>query len=287
MKNLIDYILLEELGISNDVVTITSKVKSEIGKDYTQNSGVRDEDYRWLPLSTSEKILTFHRCISIKFESDTFLIKYYVVDDGINKNSTIQKYFRKYFSGFDIKANELKLFLIGDGKRIFWQKTDATLQHEIEHWYQQYRKGDDLINQSHLKKYNKYRDLVKSNDPIKQNIGLIYYYFEKIEHDAIMNGLYNMIMSTNSVSYVDKPENILKEYQHYKNINEIKKIIDSIEKDEVYKSVFVNALNDINKSFDSFIKVANKVINMYAKGFGRTLYKAKKDLDERYKNMIN
>ena len=287
MKNLIDYILLEELGISNDVVTITSKVKSEIGKDYTQNSGVRDEDYRWLPLSASEKILVFHRCIPIKFESDTFLVKYYVVDDGINKNSTIQKYFRKYFSSFDIKANELKLFLIGDGKRIFWQRTDATLQHEVEHWYQQYRKGDDLINQLHLKKYNKYRDLVKSNDPIKQNIGMIYYYFEKIEHDAIMNGLYNMVMSTNSVSYVDKPENILKEYLHYNNINGIKKTVELIGKDEVYKSKYVNALNDINKSFDSFIKVANKVINMYTKGFGRTLYKAKKYLDERYKNMIN
>ena len=100
---------------SNDVVAITSKVKSEIGKDYTQNSGVRDEDYRSLPLSTSEKILAFHHCIPIKFESDTFLVKYYVVDDGINKNSTIQKYFRKYFSGFNIKANELTLFLIGDG----------------------------------------------------------------------------------------------------------------------------------------------------------------------------
>lgn len=287
MKQLIDYILLEELGISKDVISIVSKVKSEVGKDYARNSGIRDEDYIWLHLSSTEKILAFHRSISIKFESNIIPIKYYVVDDGTNKNSIIQKYFRKYFSGFDIKNNSLTLFLTGDGKKISWQKRDSTLQHEIEHWYQQYRKGSDLIDDRHLKRYNKHRDLVKSGDPIKTNIGMIYYYSEKIEHDAIMNGLYNQIIEVNSVSYIESPEDILKEYLHYNNIDGIRKTIEMIAQDDSYKKKYEDAVSEIGMNFNSFIKLANRTVNMYIKGFGRTLVKAKKDLDERYKNMIN
>ena len=287
MKQLIDYILLEELGISNDVISIVSKVKSEIGKDYAQNSGVRNEDYIWLQLSSTEKILAFHRSISIKFKSTTIPIEYYVVDDGTNKNSIIQKYFRKYFSGFDVKNNNLTLFLTGDSKKIDWQKKDSTIQHEIEHWYQQYRKGSDLIDDRHLKRYNKYRNLIKSGDPIKANIGMIYYYSEKIEHDAIMNGLYNEVIEVNSVSYIEKPEDILKEYLHYNNIDGIRKTIEMIAQDDSYKKKYEDAMHEIGMNFNSFIKLANRTINMYIKGFGRTLVKAKKDLDEKYKNVIN
>ena len=35
-----------------------------------------------------------------------------------------------------------------------------------------------------------------------------------------------------------------------------------------------------------FIKTANSVVNEYIKGFGRTIYKAKRDLEEKYKNTI-
>ena len=102
-----------------------------------------------------------------------------------------------------------------------------------------------------------------------------------------MNGLYNKIMGTNALSMIEKPEDILKDYVHYLNIDAIRNDIISLDTDDKRKQMFVNVLNEINKNYDSFIKLANRTIDMYIKGFARTVYKTKKDLAEQYKNTIH
>ena len=287
MKSLIDYIILEELGISNDVIALTNKVKSTIGKDYAQHVGTNTSCNITIPIASNSSVIGFTRSIVVKFIDTNINITYYVVDETQVNHSDIKTYLQKYNSSFNIKTNNLKLFLLGDGKKISWQYNDATIQHEIEHWYQQYRKGDELLNASHMKKYAFARHLLNSNDPIKRNIGFIYYYSEKIEHSAIMNGLYNKIMGTNALSMIEKPEDILKDYVHYLNIDAIRNDIISLDTDDKRKQMFVNVLNEINKNYDSFIKLANRTIDMYIKGFARTVYKTKKDLAEQYKNTIH
>lgn len=287
MKSLIDYIILEELGISNDVIALTNKVKSAIGKDYAQHVGTNTSYNITIPIASNLSVIGFKRSIVVKFIDTDINITYYVVDDTRAKYSAIKTYLQKYNSNFNIKTNNLTLFLTGDGKKISWQYSDATIQHEIEHWYQQYRKGDELLDTSHMKKYAFTQRLLNSNSPIKRNIGFIYYYSEKIEHSAIMNGLYNKIMGTNALSMIEKPEDILKDYVHYSNIDAIRNDIISLDKNDKRKQMFVDVLNKINKSYDSFIKLANRTIDMYIKGFARTVYKAKKDLAEQYKNTIH
>jgi hypothetical protein len=286
MKSLIDYIILEELGISNDVIALTSKVKSVIGNDYAKCENTGDKFLVSIPLTPNDDIIVLKRVMKIKFFDESVTVTYYVIDDTRWKNSAINSYFRRYHSHFNIDTNELKLFLAGDGIKISWHRSDSTLQHEIEHWYQQYRKGDVLLDAKHMKRYKFAQDLIRDANPIKRHIGFVYYYAENIEHAAIMNGLYAKIMSTNATSMIEKPEDILKEYLHYKNINNIRTVTYNLEKDAKYKQRIIDALADINKTYDSFIKLSNKTINNYIKGFGRTIYKAKKDLDEQYKNII-
>lgn len=286
MKSLIDYIILEELGISNDVIALTSKLKSAIGKDYAKCENTGNMFLVRIPLLPNDDIIALKREKKIKFFNKSVTVTYYVIDDTRWKNSTINSYFQRYHSNFNIDTNELKLFIAGDGKKISWDRSDSTLQHEIDHWYQQYRKGDALLDAKHMKKYKFAQDLIRDTNPVKRNIGFVYYYAENIEHAAIMNGLYAQIMSTNAVSMIEKPEDILKEYLHYKNIDAIRTDIYSLEKDAKRKQLLIDALADINKTYDSFIKLANKTIDNYIKGFARTVYKAKKDLDEQYKNII-
>lgn len=285
MKQLIDYILLEELGISNEVIKITSMIKNEIANDYIQNNN-NPENLRWLHLSSNESVSVFKNALTVKFKSTEIIINYYVINRDICEDSTVRKFINTYNSKFDLKTNKLILFLIADKKKIYWNVCSDTLQHEIEHWYQQYRKGNELIKFNHLKKYNNHLELINSDNPFKHNIGLIYYYSEKFEHDAIMNGLYNKIMEVNSISFVEKPENILKEFLHYKNIKAIQQIIHLIETDNKIKNVYFNILKDMNKNFDSFIKLAKHTVLMYIKGFGRTLYKTKKDINSKFENFI-
>lgn len=286
MKSLIDYIILEELGISNDVISITAKLKSVIGKDYAQNYGTDMNMFGNLPISSSEKVVVFYRSFNTKFIDQNINITYYVLNEMNNKRSVINTYLQRYHSNFNIDTNTITLFLIGDERKIFWTHTDATIQHEIEHWYQQYRKGSELLSRSSMKRYKFAQKLLRSDNRIEKNIGFIYYYSEHIEHAAIMNGLYAKIMTTNAVSMIEKPEDILKEYIHYENIDGIRKELENLQKDEQLKLKFIEVLRGLNKSYESFIKLANKTVNEYIKGFGRTLYKAKKDLDEQYKNVI-
>lgn len=286
MKSLIDYIILEELGISNDVIALTSKLKSAIGKDYVKCKNTGNTFLVRIPLLPNDDIIVLKREKKIKFFNTSITVTYYVIDDTRWKNSIVNLYFQRYHSNFNNDTNELKLFLAGDGKKISWDRSDSTLQHEIEHWYQQYRKGDALLDAKHMKKYTFAQNLLKDTNPVKRNIGFVYYYAENIEHAAIMNGLYAKIMSTNAISMIENPEDILKEYLHYKNIDVIRTDIYSLEKDAKLKQLFIDALADINKTYDSFIKLANKTIDKYIKGFARTIYKAKKDLDEQYKNII-
>ena len=286
MKSLIDYIILEELGISNDVIALTAKIKSTIGKDYAKCENTGDKFLVKLRLLPNDEVIVLKRKKKVKFFDKTITVIYYVIDDTRHKNSAINSYFQRYLSHFNIVTNELKLFLAGDGKKISWKRSDSTLQHEVEHWYQQYRKGDALLNAKHMKKYNFAQNLIKDKNPIKRDIGLVYYYAEDIERAAIMNGLYALIMSRNAESMIEKPEDVLKEYPHYKNIAAIRDDIYGLEKNAKRKQLIIDALADINKTYDSFIKLANKTVDQYIKGFGRTICKAKKDLDEQYKNII-
>lgn len=278
---MLNKILNEELGISNEVVRLVSKIKSVIGSDYNRNKDDKNL-YVKLKITTLKKLQTFCNNIII----DNIKIQYYVVD-GDKYENYLSSYYHLYLSSFDLDTNEIILFLHSNNNKIYWGKCIEALQHEVEHWFEQQQKGKKLLSDKDIAKYQKYANLRKSSDPYERNIGLIYYYYTKVERNAIMNGLYAKIMDFNEYSYVVNPEDVLKDDNHYNNIKGIETVLNRINMSKTYKNTykFYTDKNDIN--FNSFLKVMNYVVNEYIKKFGRTIYKARKDLQTKYKNIIN
>lgn len=277
-------ILNEELGISNDVISLKSKIKNLISNDYATNKD-NNKFYGMLPITPKKRLLTYHNTLTIPFNDIDINVRYYVIDEAKDARY-IDLYHSKYSSSFELSENKLHLFLSKKRNKINWMEYNETLQHEIEHWYQQYKKGNSLLSDNHIKKYNKYKVLRNGKTQTERNIGMIYYYDERIEHDAIMNGLYSKIMSMNEIANAIDPIDILKSYRHYTNIKAIQSIIEIINNNIYVKKEYADVLDSINKNISSFIKTANNVVNEYIKGFGRTIYKAKRDLEEKYKNTI-
>lgn len=279
---MINDMLNEELGISNDVITLVNRIKNLISDNYGKNKHDKSL-YGYLRLSNGKKILSFCNTINIKFNNDILNVTYYVVDCD---NDNLEQYNIEYSSSFDLLSGDIELFLHTKNNKINWIDASENIQHEIQHWYQQKQKGKSLLNNKKISKYIDHSILRNSNNNADRIIGFVYYYYERIEYNAVMNGLYSTIMSYNEHSYIAEPVEILKNYHHYKKIKTLKDFIDVINSDEEYKNLFIDILKQYNKNFSSFMRIVNTVVNEYIRGFGKTLYKAKKDLEEKYKYTI-
>lgn len=276
-------ILNEELGISNSVSLLTLKIKNLISNDYAKNFNNYSLIVEYEIIKNSF-INLYKNVLNVTFESEDIKIIYYVLNtDNQNLINFYNNKCHSYFSD-----NSLILFLSCNlnNNKINWLNYSGILQHEVEHYFQSYKKNSTLLSPIKQQKYNKYVKLAKSNDYIDAIIGFTYYYYTKIEQNAIMNQLYREIMDNNKDGLRNNPKDILINNVHYSNINNIKKFIDSLDSNNIYKDNLKEHLTVIGKSYNSFIKTANIVINEYIKKFGRTLYKANKDIDKLYENVL-
>lgn len=284
-------ILNEELGIANKVTEITTKIRNFVSNDYARN--INTNKYVNLSIRISnfvnrnKKLKAFNDTIIINPASDNIKVIYFIVDADSYDKEMITMYREVYSSLFDLDTNEITLFLYSKNNKIVWRDVIEDIQHEIEHWYEQSEKGKRLLNKKVIKRYKNYEKLRKSSYNFERVIGMVYYYYEKFERNAIMNGLYSKIMEYNEIDYVIDPIEVLKEYIHYKNIKAFKDMLNSINNNEAYKEEWIEMLKKHNKSLESFIRVTNIVVNEYIKAFGRTIYKARKDLEEMHKTKIH
>lgn len=279
---MISRVLNEELGISNDVNLIVTRIKNLVSDDYARNEEDDSKRVR-LKLSPRKNIPSFKNTIYVDFEQEKIKVVYYVVKE---KTIGFLTYKNLYKSYYDTKDNYIRLYLSEKNGKINWIHYANTLQHEVEHFYQQYKKGKSLLNDKNLEKYDKNRKLRNSNNLYEKIIGFVYYYYNKIERNAIMNGLYRSIMENNEEDYIIEPEEILKNDTHYKNIQVIDKCLKDIESDEEKRQWWVESVENIGKNFNSFMRIMKVVVNEYTNSFARTIHKAKKDLEEKYKNRI-
>ena len=284
-------ILNEELGIANKVTEISTKIRNLVSDDYARNINTN----RYVNLSIrisnfvnrNKKLKAFNDIIIINPDSDNIKVRFYVVDVDSYDSELITLYKEGFDSSFDIETCEITLFLLSKNNKIVWRDVIEDIQHEIEHWYEQKEKGKSLLNKKVINRYKKYQKLRRSSYNFERVLGMVYYYYEKFERNAIMNGLYSKIMEYNEIDYVIDPIEVLKDYIHYKNIKTLKDILNLIDNDEAYKEEWIEMLKKHNKSLESFIRVTNIVVNEYIKAFGRTIYKARKDLEEMHKTKIH
>lgn len=267
---MINRILNEELSISNDVNDLTIKIKNLISNDYARNIGC-ERCYTILYKGFNREV--FSNEITINYDNKSIIVVYYVLEDAS------QEIIKQYNSIFNSTSNNrilrLKLYLTSHNNKINWKKNSRDLQHEVEHLFQLIKKGKDLLSDKQFYEYNKLKALTTHNDYYDQIIGYTYYYYNKAERNAIINGLYREIVDLNTDGLVTDPLEIIKKSPYYNNIQIIKNTIENHKNHEQLE----NRLKNINKTLKQYLRIANIMINEYSKAFGRLLYKVKKDIE--------
>lgn len=272
-------VLNEELHISNDVNYLTSKIKSIIGNNYNKNKNFI-KNYGKVLLNFDH--ILFHNDIDVYMDNIniTLSIKYYVLE---NASEHVKKeYLIKFPSTSNNGEYELTLYLTSNYDKINWHLHSKTIQHEVEHLYQLYKKQRPLLSQKQASEYNKMSKLMSSDDYTEKIIGFTYYYYTRVEKNAIINELYREIMDLYVPGMkIDISEEI-KKFIHFQNINIIKNYI----KDDKNIDAIEKCLSKNGKQLKSYLRIANRMIDEYIKAFGRLLYKINKDIDERTKDLL-
>ena len=279
---MIQEIITEELGISNKVSLLTLRIKNTISNDFAKNKN-NENFYYNLPIPNIGYIKVYGNTFDIQFENDKLIVMVFIVDKS---NEYHGIYIKKYFSEYKSSKKQINLYLTSANGKIDWNLNNNTLQHEVEHYFQSYMKGKPLATMKEIEKYNKFIDMYQNGDMYQKIIGGIYYFYTKVEQNAIMNGLYREIMEINKFSYISKPIEIVQNNNHFKMIAELKSLFTEIENDEMMRDFIIEELEKINKTYKSFERIAKRTFSEYIKKFARTIRKAKKDLEKKYNDVI-
>ena len=276
-KNMLKGILNEELSISNDVNNLTLKIKSVIGDDYKRNNA---NPTLYKTIHHRLNLVVFFNKIVVTYNDMNIEVLYHVLD---TENEELTKL---YLSKFPSRTNNEKLHLtfyfVGDDDKINWKIGAEHVQHEVEHLFQLYKKEKPILSDEKMKEYNKLNSLTNSDDFYEQVIGYTYYYYIKAERNAIINGIYRYIIDANTNGEIVNPLQMIKDTQYYNNIQIIKKVIN----DNNHHLNLENKLLNYNKTLKSFLRIANRMVDEYTKAFGRLLYKVKKDIEEKNKDLL-
>lgn len=270
-------ILKEELGVSNDVKSLVSKIKNIIGDNFAKNYKDKNRHYA---LNKAFPHKVFHGDLTTKWENMELHLIYYVMPD--NDESVVRYYLRNFNSTSNIEKYEITLYLVGHGNRIIWDDSNRTIQHEVEHLFQLYKKGKSLLTPKQNQRYQDLLPLTHSTDYYEKIIGFTYYYYNRVEKNALINGMYGEIMGEYIQGYDLDPLEEIKKTSVYNNIKKIKQVI----KSDSDRRFLINRLNLINKDIKSYLRIANTVVNEYTKSFGRLLYLLKKDIAEANKDKL-
>ena len=272
-------ILKEELGISNDVNKIVSQLKSFIGDNYNKN---KDNIKKYVKLPNFQNSV-FKNDFNIKINGiniEIHVIYYVLLNPSLNIKN---EYLRKFSSTSESVKYELELYLTAYYDKIDWNKHSATIQHEVEHLYQLFKKEKPLLSDKQLKSYNKMRALRKSDDFLTKIIGFTYYFYNRFEKNAFINGIYREIIDSYTPGMNFNTIDLIKKTNLYQCIQLIKDVIN----DESKHIDLEERLKQNNISFKSYIRIANTMISEYTKSFGRLLYKLNKDISELNKTKLD
>ena len=169
----------------------------------------------------------------------------------------------------------MDITLVYDKSRNKYIDLDGTLQHELEHVFQQMTAKTPFVAKDKTKKtYGKAIDLV-NNGKTKADrvVGLAVYYNNKFEKDAYANDIYRSIMDNKQ----DSPYTVLKNNMTYKNIAFIKRVV--LEKDNRDKLEPI-VKNTFGKTYEWFLDITAHMVKSFMLKVGKVLAKAIKDIQE-------
>ena len=246
----------EELGISeivknttNNIMSVTLKDKK--GKPLFKNkrSGII-ENFNLFGKST-------------RIEYDVYFVR---------DKSEINSLGLFNLGSYNGKTNTLKVTLVFVRNENRYTDLEGTLQHEVEHAYQESRSGKSLITPKNTDTYIKANRLMQSNDDYEKLVGCTLYLANKFEKDGKINGLYKEIMD----NWGKAPIDVVKETAIYKNISAIKQYIDN-EIPSIEGEIENVCQKNFNRHYNWWKNIAKKTVSAYTNKIGKIIAKAEKD----------
>ena len=171
--------------------------------------------------------------------------------------------------GYVYEANMLfiPLYSVGDAAFDVDEATD-TIYHEIEHFFQTSKMGHNFGS---AELYAKVISNIKSRNETTKAIAEIFYMSFPSEQDTMVNGMYG---SLKKYSYVEVHKKIMESEagvwckKLYKDYNLLKK---------TDRDTLNAELENYNKNYEQFFKIATKTIRRFEKKVARTAFKLIKD----------
>lgn len=157
-------LIKEEMGIANEVLDISEKVKNHLYAeiDDGKSQGIFNVD--------GLNVVWVMYCFP---DFDTF-------EEWIAINP------KKYKNGFSYEEKLLYITVINVADTFNFDEIEDTIQHEVEHYYQTLKKGKD----NNYDAYQVVSNNVYSNNKFISNLCWVLYYSNKFEIDAFINGGY-------------------------------------------------------------------------------------------------
>ena len=246
-------IIQEELGISDEVTKISKEFYSEMITALRNSNDIEKTETTVIKKTP----LTFHIGdikLSCNIIYRNFLSKDY---DVLYKMPYVTN-----GESFRVSKNLYFLFInvLAISGTINKEKAMETIQHEIEHVYQQIKMGNGFGSES---MYVKLKNDMESADENRVKVSKLIYYTIKSEQEAFANGLYAYFMDLNEPYSEEK----LKESETWNNYVFIKDEINELEHNNEMKSVFNEyfcefglTIKDVKREMGNFLHRIGKVI---------------------------
>lgn len=193
IRESIDKLLKEELGIANDVVMKTNEIKNLIYRD-SRNAEKERLDNGVSLVNGKVSINVFDTEMDIFYS----IYNYYDFDTYYDK----QEYFNPRCS-VSYERNEIYLSILSISGEFQENSFGDSIQHELEHLYQIKMQGKGLFQDNNL--YDKATKNLnnESFDGWISKLANIIYYSRNEEHDAFVNGLYQQLVSQDAFNRYD------------------------------------------------------------------------------------
>ncbi len=261
----INSIILEELGIANEVAKLSWKVVGDIGR-------------KWKVLKTNTslnglKYKYFNQTYTLLDKDIDFKVTIFTFNDLQDKQNHQKELDEYNWRNNRATVGEITLYLFAISG--FLSKNSGELvQHEIEHYYQYLHSNKAFASNDFS---DTFRTLLNDENPNIRDIGTILYLSRHYEQDGFSNGLYGLFKNNKDREI----EDVLHDSEIYNNLMELQRIhknFDSITSSTGVKDCLNRLYSDHRINRAKLFHFLNDAIKRIEWLIARTVKKYKKDM---------
>ena len=241
-------ILNEEMGIADKVVSITHEIYNEIEKSIRNREYQKDEHSR---LIGNIKVYIFDCKVSLSYEYLNFQDKmdYYYSKAG--------KLGYGWSTFLDKKLSLMFVEICAVSGTIIKDLAYDSIQHEVEHIYQQYLAGKEFKKPMEYARVMK--DMSSKND-IERKAGRLVYGCIKSEQEGFSNGLYSFLMMVKA-PYVDDEIYDSPAWSLYTEMKQtLKEAKYNQQLRDYIKAVYGMSIKDIEHAINNFLRRMSRAV---------------------------